>query len=223
MHPSEKTGDKFNIGTYLEARRLCHEVTHRIAALTSLGMNEADGQALVKDEFKKVGISKFWHPTKFRIGADTTKSFRELPDATITMADSDIFFIDVGPIFEDHEADYGCTFHFSPSNSANSLSAHQHIIESCEQIWKAVADKWKSERLSGKELYDFATTYAETHRCQLNPKMAGHRLGDFPHALFSKEGLSSMEICPAENLWVLEIHIIHTPSNRGAFFEDILS
>ncbi|AGH95365.1 M24 family metallopeptidase [Pseudobdellovibrio exovorus] len=223
MHPTEKTGDKFNLATYLEARRVCHEVTHRIASLSSAGMNELDGQALVKEEFKKVGVSKFWHPTKFRIGSDTTKSFRDLADTSLTLNDGDIFFIDVGPIFEDHEADFGRTFSFSSSDSNTAHNPHQPIIGSCEQIWKDVATKWKTEQLSGQELYQFASTCAEEHHCQLNPKMAGHRLGDFPHALFSKEGLSSMNICPTENLWVLEIHIIHPQSQRGAFYEDILS
>lgn len=221
MHPSEQTGEKFNLTTYLHARDVCYNTVHQIAQKVTVGMNEADGAALIKEEFSKVGATKFWHPTKFRIASDTTKSFREIGDPELKIAEQDLFFIDVGPIINDHEADFGRTFVFSSANNQNS--SYQKLATDAEKIWNEVADKWRSESLTGKELYAFATKSALSKDCQLNPKMAGHRLGDFPHALFCKDGLSGTDFSPADNLWVLEIHIMQPDLNRGAFYEDILS
>ena len=57
---------------------------------------------------------------------------------------------------------------------------------------------------------------------QLNPNMAGHRLGDFPHALFYKGTLSNFDKQPIQNLWVLEVLITNNEDTFGSFFEDIL-
>lgn len=56
----------------------------------------------------------------------------------------------------------------------------------------------------------------------LNDKMQGHRLGDFPHALFHRGNLKDFERPPQRMLWVLEIHLLEPDSERGYFYEDIL-
>lgn len=52
--------------------------------------------------------------------------------------------------------------------------------------------------------------------------MNGHRLGDFPHAVYFKGKLGEIDIIPKEKLWVLEILIRHPRKNFGAFFEDLI-
>jgi len=218
MEAHEQTGEKFDLKKYFEARNLCKKVVSRIASKVSDGITENDGQELIKNEFKKEGVEKFWHPSKFRIGSDTTKSFRELPDRSLQLFAGDVFFLDVGPIIEEHEADYGETFIFGkPRPSGAALSA---LAEASAKIWRETANQWKESHFSGKRLLDHASNYAQTLGYELNPLMAGHRLGDFPHALFSKEKLFSLNFAPAKNLWVLEIHIVSHSLQRGAFFED---
>ncbi len=220
MQTIEKTGEKFNLRTYFDARKLCQNVLNRIAMQIVDGISEKDGQELIKDEFRKVGVTKFWHPSKFRIGSETVKSFREVSDESVRLEKGDLFFVDVGPIIEEHEADYGETF-VLPANDANK-SELTALADASLKIWQQTADKWKKSKLSGMDLYLAAEDLAQSLNYRLNPLMAGHRLGDFPHALYSKERLFSLNIVPSENLWVLEIHIISDHLQRGAFFEDIL-
>jgi len=221
MNSIEQTGAKFNLQTYFQARALCQKVVDRIAAHTTTGMREADGQALIKEEFLKEGINRFWHPSKFRICKDTLKTFRDLPDQELQLQKDDVFFVDVGPILEEHEADYGQTFLHSPGAQPNPDLVR--LIESAQRIWLETAHRWKQEQMSGKSLYDSAATLTESLGYKLNPLMAGHRLGDFPHSLYSRDRLSEMSLTPKENLWVLEIHIRDERLERGAFFEDVLS
>lgn len=218
----EKTGEKFNLETYLKARELCLNVVDRISKKIVAGMNEADGQQLIKNEFNNVGVTKFWHPSKFRIGSDTTKSFRELPTPEIRLNNGDLYFVDVGPIIEEHEADYGETFIFQPWGGESDLAEKVALRDASEKIWQEIAGLWKLGSLSGVELYRRAEQLALSLGFRLNPLMAGHRLGDFPHSLFSKEKLSAFTSSPSVNLWVLEIHIINDRLQSGSFFEDIL-
>ena len=97
------------------------------------------------------------------------------------------------------------------------------LAEASEKVWHECAAEWKTHQLSGLGLFEFADSVAQSFGCKLNPLMAGHRLGDFPHALFSKDKLFSLGIVPAKNLWVLEIHVIDPVLQKGSFFEDILS
>ncbi len=218
----EKTGDKFQLETYFKARELCLSVVDLISKKVTAGMNEADGQQLIKEAFNDAGITKFWHPSKFRIGSDTTKSFRELPTPELQLAAGDLFFVDVGPIFEDHESDFGETFIFPPSMANNPTAEKVLLRDASEKIWQETASLWKAGQISGMELYQRADQQARSLGYRLNPLMAGHRLGDFPHSLFSKEKLAALATKPAVNLWVLEIHIVSDHLRCGSFFEDIL-
>lgn len=221
MQSIEMTGEKFNLEVYLAAQEICRRTCHKIASQVQTGFSEKDGQMLILEEFKKVGVKKFWHPSKFRIGPDTIKSFREFPDESIRMQSEDIFFLDVGPIIEDHEADYGKTFVFPRKGEVDkNLNS---LADASFQVWQETAKQWQQVGLTGTSLFEFADKAAQSRGFQLNPLMAGHRLGDFPHALFSKDKLFSTDIVPQKNLWVLEIHIIDPDSRRGSFFEDILS
>lgn len=217
MKSIEMTGEKFNLKIYLSSQDLCRQTVEKIASLVSPGISEKEGQILIKEEFKKVGVTKFWHPSKFRMGQDTLKNFRELPDESIRLQAGDLFFLDVGPIIEDHEADYGKTFALEQNEPSKTLTAD--VLH----VWQKTASQWKENKFSGAKLFSYANQIAKSLGHELNPLMAGHRLGDFPHALFSQENLFSLDINPKENLWVLEIHILNTKLNRGAFFEDILS
>ena len=52
--------------------------------------------------------------------------------------------------------------------------------------------------------------------------MAGHRLGEHPHAAFHDGLLSRAEFRPSAGLWMLEIQLRHPDKPYSAFFEDLL-
>lgn len=217
----ENVGEKFNVEAYLEAQKLCKKVVGDITKQLTQGMCESEGQLLIKEEFKKVGITKFWHPSKFRIASDTIKNFRDLPNEKIKLTNGDILYIDVGPIYQDHEADFGESVIFGEPLTTENKELTR-LVEASKKIWQKTAELWKKNKISGVELYEKAEIFAKELNYTLNSQMGGHRLSDFPHALHSNKHLSEIEFSPKTHLWVLEIHIIDEKKTRGAFFEDIL-
>lgn len=213
----EKTGPNFSLDTYLAARKTCIEAVNTIIKKIEPGTSEKVGQSLIKEVFKDYDVKKFWHPSKFRISTDTVKGFSETPDHTLLCEEGDICYLDVGPIINQHEADYGRSFVIG-----NGSRERHALVQASETIFLNTAKYWKQERKSGKDLFEFANDQAISLGYVLNPKMAGHRLGDFPHKVFSSEKLFKFQQVPVENLWVLEIHVIDESNQRGAFFEDIL-
>lgn len=212
----ERVGEHFELQTYLKARDLCIQIVDRIIAHVEVGMSAEDGHHLIKDTFNQFGVTKFWHPSKFRIGADTIKSFREVDNSGLQIKEGDICFVDVGPIYEGHEADFGRSFIIG-SNPEN-----ERLVNASHEVFQKTFEYWKKFGKTGKELFNFADQQAQRWGYKINPTMAGHRLGDFPHKVFSSQNLFSFEKRPFENLWVLEIHLIDDRKQTGAFFEDVL-
>ena len=182
------------------------------------GMDEQACQALVQERLSSLGVEKKWHPTKFRIGADTLKSFSEKSDSNQKLENGEIFFIDIGPVWDGYEGDFGKTFVFG-----EDIHHYQKLADAAQKIFDLTGAHWKDSGVSGGKLYEFAKSCAKDLGYELNEKMDGHRLGDFPHHLFYRGGLAETDEVPVDNLWVLEILIRDDKSNRGAFFEDILS
>jgi Xaa-Pro dipeptidase len=55
------------------------------------------------------GISRYWHKRIVRAGRNTLAPYDENPP-DLTVGDDDILFLDLGPVFEEWEADFGRTF-----------------------------------------------------------------------------------------------------------------
>lgn len=217
----EQLGPDFNLQTYLKARELCQKAADIIINRVEIGMTEKDGQALVKDVFKDFDITKFWHPTKFRMSSETIKTFRDLPDENLKVVDQDLLFIDVGPIIDNHEADFGRTVVLNKSNSTIN-SEFIKLAKASEVIFRETEQYWQQTKATGLKLFEFAQAQSLEKGYRLDHRMAGHRLGDFPHQVFSKQKLFEYEKSPIKNIWVLEIHIVDDNLMRGSFFEDIM-
>ena len=216
MKDPQGVGQKFNLETYLAARKVARRVAFLFASHVEEGMTEDEGLEILDQLLKKNGVEKKWHPSKFRIGKNTVKSFKEKSDPDVKLQEQDIFFLDIGPIIDGHEADYGQTFTVGQNHE------YAHAQKTSKLIFDQLAGEWKTNKLSGKALYERASELAQKHGYVLNENMAGHRLGDLPHALHYRGKLSDFESVPLENLWVLEVHIRHPEKEFGAFFEDIL-
>lgn len=217
----EQLGPEFDLQKFLKARTLCLKAADSIIERIEIGMTEKDGQILVKDVFKEFDITKFWHPTKFRMGTDTTKTFRDLPDENLKVLDKDIVFIDIGPVIENHEADFGRTVVLNKSGG-NVNPDFTKLAQASENIFRETEKYWKQTGATGIKLFEYAQSKTAEFGYRLDHRMAGHRLGDFPHHLYSKHKLFDFDQSPRKNIWVLEIHIVDDKSQRGSFFEDIM-
>lgn len=208
-------GEKFDLDKFIYARDSARALCHELSSLVQIGMTEDDLYQIYKSLGPKFGVEKNWHVPKLRIGKNTTKSFKD-PSELVEIQDEDIFFIDIGPVIQGHEADYGEPFFLGDNFE------HKRIVDKSQELWNIVADHWRTHKISGHALYDFAAIEAEKMGYKLNLNEKGHRVSDFPHAIIHKGKLMDCEEVPVPYAWILEIHLVHPDLEIGAFFEDIL-
>ena len=55
------------------------------------------------------GITRYWHKRIVRAGRNTLQPYDENPP-DLQLAEDDVVFLDLGPVFEDWEADFGRTY-----------------------------------------------------------------------------------------------------------------
>jgi hypothetical protein len=212
----ERVGASFAREQMLSMRDKTRAMIHAIAARVSPGMLEEDAVAMAKDMLASQGMLRGWHDVYVRFGPNTTKTFGAASDPGIILGTDDIFFLDIGPVFEKWEGDGGDTF-LTGSDPEMAKSA-----EDARRLFHIVRGKWKDEGWSGKQLYDFAESEAKAMGWALNLDLSGHRISDFPHAAVYDGPMATVGFCPSPLVWVLEIHIRHPTRKFGAFFEDML-
>ena len=186
------------------------------------GMREGDACALATQILHDMGMQRIWHQTLVRFGPDTLKTFKERITPDQVLGERDIFFIDIGTVWDGHEGDAGATFVVGddPEMAACARAA--------QTLWHRVAERWQGNGtdepgLSGVALYDHAASLAEAMGWRLNLDIKGHRVSDFPHAIHRAGDLGDFDAPPASGLWILEIQIAHPTRAFGAFYEDLLS
>lgn len=212
----ERTKTGFSVENMQATRAKAQQVVSRIAGQVKAGMLEEDANKLVVDTLREMGATKAFHKPYIRFGSNTTKTFGADSDPGVRLGEDDIFFIDVGPIWEGYEGDAGDTFvtGIDPELKRCAVDARR--------IYDAVEKKWKAEKATGVELYQFAEQMAKDLGWVLNLDLGGHRLGDYSSAEHYEGPLSEISFHPSPNLWMVEIHIRHPEKQFGAFYEDLL-
>ena len=212
----EAVGPNYDAAMLLEARRRTRQAVNDIAAGIAPGMVEEAAMDLARRLLADAGLLRGWHGIHVRFGANTLKNFGEPSEPGTILRDDDIFFIDIGPVWDKWEGDAGDTF----------VVGADPVMHAAARDVKALFDKvhakWRDERLTGMALYDYAAAQAVAMGWTLNLDMAGHRLSDFPHRPIHRGGLSSAPYAPSTGLWVLEIQIRHPTLPISAFYEDLL-
>jgi len=172
--------------------------------------------AMAKAMLAERKMLRGWHDVYVRFGTNTTKTFGADSDPGVVLGAADIFFIDIGPVFEKWEGDGGDTYVFGddPEMAKAAVDART--------LFHVIRQRWLAEGLSGQALYAFAVAEAERLGWVLNMDLSGHRLSDFPHAAIYDGPMADIDFTPSPALWVLEIHIRHPSRPFGAFFEDML-
>lgn len=218
MHttPREAVGHAYDPALMLRARERSWAVLHGIREQMRPGISEDEARAAAAGVFRAHGLERLWHPVVIRIGANTLKTFREPSDPELRLGEDDIYFIDLGLVFDGHEGDVGDTF------TTGADPARQACAAAARTLFDEVAAAWRSGGLSGEALYAFAGARAEAMGWRLNHAIKGHRVGDFPHAIHKAGDLGTLEQAPSSGLWILEIQIAHPTEPYGAFYEDLL-
>ena len=212
----EAVGTAYDPARMLRARELSWTALERIRAFMRPGISEEEAKAKAEDVFHALGMQRLWHRPYIRIGANTLKTYRQTSEPDVLLRDDDIYFIDLGLVFDGHEGDVGDTF------TVGDAPLQQGCADAARVLFGEVADEWRASRISGRDLYAFAEQRAEAMGWRLNHDIKGHRLCDFPHAVHKGGDLGDLAATPAPGLWVLEIQIAHPTEPFGAFYEDLL-
>ncbi|WP_431261219.1 M24 family metallopeptidase [Roseateles chitinivorans] len=172
-HDWERSGPQFDLAGIVAARERSIVAVQDIAALLRPGMSGEEARLLADERLRALGSQRNWHPTIVRFGEDTTCTSREPGDPSRRLRADDIVFIDIGPVWDGYEGDYGDTFVFGDDE------AHRRCAEAARAVFAEARTAWVGGA-SGVDLYALAETAAQRHGCTLVREMAGHRVSDFP-------------------------------------------
>ncbi len=212
----ERVGEAFSLPAMVRARDLTFEAVRRVAETVHPGMTEGRAHVLTQEILEAMGMERLWHRNIVRFGPGTLKTFRGGFQPDYVLQADDIFYVDLGVVWDGHEGDAGDTFVVGGDPEMHACA------EAARTLWRAVASRWRHDELSGDALYRYAVEQANSMGWTLNWEVKGHRVSDFPHAIYKAGALADFEAAPKTGLWILEIQISHTTRPFGAFYEDLL-
>jgi Xaa-Pro aminopeptidase len=212
----EAVGTRFELQKMQFARERTWEVIEEIATRVRPGMLESEANALCRDILAEMKMDRIWHPILIRFGANTLKTFKQRSEGDPRLQENDIFFADLGVVWDGHEGDAGASF----------VVGDDAEMQACAQAVKTVFDEverhWRTTGAGGRALYDFAAERADSLGWNLNLDIKGHRVSDFPHSIHKAGDLGDFTAQPQPGLWILEIQLAHRTRPFGAFYEDLL-
>ena len=211
-----------------KAKQLFHEVEAR--GLIRAGIAESQLNQEIYDLANEMfGISTYWHKRIVRAGANTLVPYAENPP-DYTLGDDDILFLDLGPVFEEYEADFGRTF---------VIGSDPAKLKMRDDVAKAFAEGKRHFKetpdITASQLYAYAVSLAERYGWEFGGPIAGHLIGQFPHERIASDKIT-LYVHPESPLpmrstdengrlrhWILEIHFIDRERRIGGFFEELLT
>jgi Xaa-Pro aminopeptidase len=194
------------------------------------------GERQLSDEIadlaaERFGVTRHWHRRVVRAGENTLLPFHaDPPDRLI--ADDDIAYLDLGPIFEEWEADFGRTFVLGGADADPDKLALRDALPGVWQAGRAFFDT--HAEITGAQLYDHVVGLACAAGFEFGAPIAGHLLGEFPHKKISGDD-AQFYITPGSDQpmrrtdrtgrvchWILEVHLVNRVRGFGGFYEQLL-
>jgi Xaa-Pro dipeptidase len=191
------------------------------------------GEQTLSDEIRDLaaemfGVTRHWHRRIVRAGENTLQPFKEHPPDRV-IGEDDIAFLDLGPIFEEWEADFGRTFVLGDDPAKTALR------DALPRVWQAGRDYFAAHAsVTGAELFDFSVEAARAEGFGWGSHIAGHLVGEFPHKKIAGTA-TEWYIMPGSTKpmrrtdpsgrrchWILEIHLIDPLHRFGGFYEQLL-
>jgi Xaa-Pro dipeptidase len=186
---------------------------------------ERDIYALAEQSF---GVKQHWHKRIVGSGINTLRIASDDPPV-LEITEDDTVFLDLGPVFGEWEADVGRTYALGSDPRKHRLCAD------LGRIFEALKDHFDSNPdVTGAELYAFAQSSAKESGWLFGGSIAGHIVGQFPHALIPGEK-DFYRVGPANRtrmhdpdargqtkFWILEVHLVDPDRTFGGFYERLL-
>src|SRR5271170_1175234 len=175
------------------------------------------------------GVSTYWHKRIVRAGTNTLAPYDENPP-DLTVGEDDIVFLDLGPVFEAWEADFGRTF---------VVGSDPVKIKLRDDISKAFADGKRyfesHPDITSVELYRHVQHLAAKYGWEFGGQIAGHLVGEFPHERIPEDKVTlyvhpdnpnrmrGLDADGRKRHWILEIHFVDRARKIGGFYEELLT
>ena len=214
-----------------KAEKRAFELFDAIEAAGLVAPGKSEGEldreiyALAAERF---GVTRHWHKRVVRVGANTVCIFADTPPER-TIAADDIVYLDLGPVFADWEADVGRSYVLGNDPQKKKLVADlPRVFDIVQAHYRATPD------ITGAALYAFAQQAAADAGWLFGGVIAGHIVGEFPHAQIPGDKALT-RIAPSnatrmsepdgkgrEKHWILEIHLVDKHRNYGGFYERLL-
>jgi Xaa-Pro dipeptidase len=228
MEQSEQSLAAGLLDAQVKARALFAEIETR--RLIRPGAKETEiNEAIYALAGDMYGIACYWHKRIVRAGRNTLAPYDENPP-DLTVGEDDIAFLDLGPVFEEWEADFGRTYVVGNDPLKHKL---------CRDIEEAFANGklyfQEHPNITGAELYAYAGRLAKQAGWEYGGPIAGHLIGVFPHEKIAgdkitlyvhSENHNRMRMSDAsgrERHWILEIHFVDRGRQIGGFYEELLT
>ena len=198
--------------------------------LITAGKLESDLTAEIYDLAKaRFGVKRHWHKRIVRSGANTLLTYHD-GDSDRPIGSDDVVYLDLGPVFEEWEADFGRSYvvgadpikHRLVGNLADAFARGKQYFQ-------------QSPDLTAGQLYDYVAALAVTLGWEFGARTAGHLIGHFPHerlpadpAHFSIRHGNAIKLREADQAgqprhWILEIHFVDRGRGFGGFYEELLT
>jgi Xaa-Pro dipeptidase len=186
----------------------------------------AEVYALAEEMF---GVTKYWHKRIVRAGKNTLLPYDDNPP-DLTLGDDDILFLDLGPVFEQWEADFGRTFVLGSDPVKHKM--RRDVSEAFAAGKKYFEDH---PDIRADELFHYAVELAANFGWEFGGPIAGHLVGQFPHERIPQDKITlyvhpqnprPMRALGADGEprhWILEIHFVDRARQIGGFYEELLT
>lgn len=178
---------------------------------------------------QRYGVRTHWHKRVIRSGPNTLKPYAEEPPDRM-IGEDDILFIDLGPVFEAWEADFGRTFVLG--NDPVKIK----LRDSLAPVWNTTRARYEQNPdMTGEELFAIACEQSEKAGFEFGGPHSGHNVGDFPHERIpddkisfyitkgNKNSINQLDRNGHKRHWILEIHMVDRERQIGGFMEQLLT
>lgn len=178
---------------------------------------------------RELGIEQNWHKRIVRFGPNTLAPYDENPP-DLTLGEDDILFVDLGPVFEAWEADFGRTY---------VVGSDPHKLKLRDDVASAFAAGKRyfqqHPQITGSELYAYVRELARQAGWEFGGPLAAHLIGEFPHKSLPVERsvawadagnhtpMRGLDPLGRERHWILEIHFVDRQRGIGGFYEELLT
>ena len=198
--------------------------------LVAAGRTELEVQHAVRDlAADLLGVRKHWHKRIVRAGSNTLEPYAENPPDRV-IAEDDIVFLDLGPVFEEWEADFGRTYVLGADPVKHRLRDDLETVFNEGKLFFA-----DHADVTGEQLYAETVRLSEARGWEFGNYHCGHVVGEFPHVtpdesrthnLLTRGSTKPLRRPDREGRvthWILEVHLVDRARGIGGFYEELLT